>query len=134
MLTCQRLPEPSLHQADPVAEVFVRGGRLMIRAVAPIPALYRGVALHPDDDDDPYVFRLDLSAVGMSTVRVVFGRDANGAPAIHADLGGQPMSLVRRAAAGRSRPRLTASRAAAAVTAATRAGRRRGRQSEEAPT
>jgi hypothetical protein len=46
------------------AEVFVRGGRLMIRWLAPIPALYRGLPLHPDDEDDPYVFRLDLSRVG----------------------------------------------------------------------
>ena len=40
--------------------------------------------LHPDDEDDPTVFRLDLD-LGMSTVRVVFGRDAaTGRPAIHA--------------------------------------------------
>ena len=78
-------------------EVFVRRGRLMIRALTPIPALYRGLPLHPDDEDDPYVFRLDLSELGMSTVRVVFGRDvASGAAAIHADLGGQPLSLIRR--------------------------------------
>jgi CubicO group peptidase (beta-lactamase class C family) len=82
-------------------EVFVRGGRLMIRELAPIPALYRGVPLHPDDADDPYVFRLDLSAFGMSTVRAVFGRDVEGvARTIHADLGGQPLSLVRRSARG----------------------------------
>ena len=78
-------------------EVFVRRGRLMIRALAPIPALYRGFPLRPDDEDDPYVFRLDLSEVGMSTVRVVFGRDvASDRAAIHADLGGQPLSLIRR--------------------------------------
>jgi CubicO group peptidase (beta-lactamase class C family) len=79
------------------AEVFVRGGRLMIRGLTPIPALYRGLPLHPDDEDDPDVFRLDLSAFGLSTVRVVFGRDAEGhATAIHADMGGQPLSLIRR--------------------------------------
>jgi len=77
-------------------EVFVRAGRLMIRALTPIPALYRGFPLHPDDKDDPYVFRLDLSGSGTSTFRVVFGRDAgSGRAAIHADLGGQPVSLVR---------------------------------------
>jgi hypothetical protein len=44
-----------------------------------------------------YVFRLDLSAIqGMSTVRVVFGRDTNGrVNAIHGDMGGQPLSLLR---------------------------------------
>jgi hypothetical protein len=59
--------------------------------------LYRGLPLHPDDEDDPYVFRLDLSELGMSSARVVFGRDAaSGAAAIHAeaDLGG--LSLIRR--------------------------------------
>jgi len=37
-------------------QVFVRGGQLMLRILTPIPALYRGFALHPDDADDPYVF------------------------------------------------------------------------------
>ena len=45
-------------------EVFARGGRLVIRALTPVPALYRGLPLHPDDEDDPYVFRLDLSGLG----------------------------------------------------------------------
>ena len=77
-------------------EVFVRGGHLMIRALVPVPALYRGLLLHPDDEDDPTVFRLDLSNLGMSSVRVVFGSDAaTGRAAIHAELGGQPLSLVR---------------------------------------
>ena len=77
-------------------EVFVRDGHLMIRALVPVPALYRGLVLHPDDEDDPTVFRLDPPSPGMSTVRVVFGRDAaTGRPAIHADLGGQPLTLVR---------------------------------------
>ena len=43
------------------AEVAVRRGRLMVRTLSPIPALYRGFELHPDDEEDPYVFRLDLS-------------------------------------------------------------------------
>jgi CubicO group peptidase (beta-lactamase class C family) len=41
-------------------EVFVRHGQLMMRALSPIPALYRGFLLHPDDDNDPYVFRIRL--------------------------------------------------------------------------
>jgi len=79
------------------ADVFVRGGHLMLRGLTPIPALFRGLRLHPDDEDDPDVFRLDLSGFpGMSTVRAVFGRDAGGrVNAIHADMGGQPLSLVR---------------------------------------
>ena len=83
-------------------EVLARGGHLVIRALTPVPGLYRGLPLHPDDEDDPYVFRLDLSELGMSSVRVVFGRDAaSGTAAIHAeaDLGG--LSLIRRPAAER---------------------------------
>jgi CubicO group peptidase (beta-lactamase class C family) len=77
-------------------EVFVHSGRLKVRALTPVPALYRGVELHPDDPDDPYVFRLDLSGFGLAGARVVFGRAAVGpAPAIHAELGGQPLSFVR---------------------------------------
>jgi CubicO group peptidase (beta-lactamase class C family) len=78
-------------------EVFVRGGRLMIRASAPVPALYRGLPLHPDDANDPYVFRVDLSGFGQGTPRIVFGRDVAGdTAAIHTDFGGQPVSLIMR--------------------------------------
>jgi len=67
----------------------------MIRVSTPVPALSRGLPLHPDDEDDPYMFRLDLSEQGMSSMRVVFGRDAaTGAAAIHTDLGG--LSLIKR--------------------------------------
>jgi CubicO group peptidase (beta-lactamase class C family) len=112
-------------------EVFVRGGRLMIRALAPIPALYRGGPLHPDDRDDPSVFRLDLSEVGMPTVRVVFGRDgASGMAAIHTDLGGQPLSLIRRPSEGRARAPLAAALGALLV-AATRSVRRRHQRPKE---
>jgi CubicO group peptidase (beta-lactamase class C family) len=112
------------------ADVSVRGGHLMIRARTPIPALHRGLPLYPDDEDDPYVFRLDLSGFGMSTVRVVFGPDlGSGAPAIHADMGGQPLSLVRRPAA--TRPWLTPVLGALAVAAVTRTGWRRRRRHSE---
>lgn len=80
-------------------EVVVRGGRLMVRVLGPIPALYRALPLHPDDAGDPYVFRLDLSRFGMAPVRVAFARaQGTSASAMHTDLGGQPqsLSLVRR--------------------------------------
>ena len=114
-------------------EVFVRAGRLMIRALTPIPAIYRGLPLHPDDEGDPYVFRLDLSGLGMQTVRVVFGRDvASGAVAIHTSLGGQPLSLIRGPTEGRARAPLAAALGARLVaTAAARSVRRRRRRSEE---
>jgi CubicO group peptidase (beta-lactamase class C family) len=90
-------------------EVLVRGGRLMVRVLAPIPALYQGLPLEPADMTDPYVFRLDLSVFGMAPVRVVFSGVADGrAMAIHTDLGGQPWSLVRTSGARAWRARLTA--------------------------
>jgi CubicO group peptidase (beta-lactamase class C family) len=113
-------------------EVFVRGGRLMIRALTPVPALYRGLRLHPDDADDPDVFRLDLSGFGLGIVRVVFGRDvASDAAAIHVDLGGQPVSLIRRPAEGEARGPLAAALGALLVAAAARSVVRRRQRSKE---
>lgn len=79
------------------AQVLVRGGRLTIRLLTPVPALYRGFPLHPDDATDPRVFRVDLSGLGMPTVRLAFGSDHGSGPtAIHTDLGGQPISLYKQ--------------------------------------
>jgi CubicO group peptidase (beta-lactamase class C family) len=61
------------------AEVTVRRGQLTVRTLSPVPALYRGLRLHPDDPDDPYVFRIDLSRYGLGTGRIVFSRDDAGA-------------------------------------------------------
>ncbi len=75
-------------------EVFVRRGQLTMRGLSPIPPVYRGVRLHADDDD-PYAFRIDLSAVGMGTSPVVFAVGPDGrATALH--LGLAPLSLYRR--------------------------------------
>jgi hypothetical protein len=56
-------------------EVIARGGGLVARVLNPVPALYRGFPLHPDDDSDPYVFRVDLSEFGIGTIRAVFAHD-----------------------------------------------------------
>jgi CubicO group peptidase (beta-lactamase class C family) len=83
------------------AQVLVRGGRLVVRVLTPVPALYRGLALHPDDEHDPYLFRLDLSKLGMSTVRVAFAREPGaGTTALHTDL--QLQSLYKQPANRRS--------------------------------
>ena len=66
--------------------ISVRYGQLTLRTVSPIPALRRGLQLHPDEREDPYVFRVDLSTYGMGTVRVVFSRDRSGTTTgIHLD-------------------------------------------------
>lgn len=78
-------------------EVFVGDGRLKLRLLAPLPALRRGVPLVPDDPDDPYAYRLDLTRWGMPTVRAVFSPPVGGeSGAIHTDLAMQ--SLYRRPA------------------------------------
>lgn len=76
--------------------VFVRGGRLMARVLTPVAALSRGMELKPADASDPFAFRLNLSALGMASVNVIFGPIVDDrATAVHADLGGQPWSLIR---------------------------------------
>ena len=60
------------------AEVTVRRGQLTVWTLSPIPALYRGLRLHPDDPDNPSVFRVDLSQCGLGTARIVLSRDVAG--------------------------------------------------------
>jgi hypothetical protein len=68
------------------AKITVRRGELILRTLSPIPALYRGLQLHPDDQEDPYVFRIDLFKYGLGTVRVVFSCDPSGtATGVHID-------------------------------------------------
>jgi len=53
------------------AEVVVRGGRLLLKPLTPIPAMRRGFRLYPEDPDDPWVFRIYMPEFGMN-LRVVF--------------------------------------------------------------
>ena len=102
------------------AEVFVRRGQLTLRPVTPMPALACGLALHPDDAGDPYVFRIDLSSLGIGTSRVVFSRSPEvGVTAFHFDLGIGPLSFDKKPAA--RNPRYWATGALGAVAAATTA-------------
>jgi CubicO group peptidase (beta-lactamase class C family) len=54
------------------AEVTVRRGRLLLRPLTPVPALRRGMVLHPADRDDPFVFTVDVSGLGKGAQPVVF--------------------------------------------------------------
>jgi CubicO group peptidase (beta-lactamase class C family) len=102
------------------AEVVVRRGQLMLRALSPIPAANRGLPLHPDDERDPYVFRIDLSEVGLGTSCVVFSRAPGvGTTAVHLDLGFAPVSCDKQPAT--KNPRRWATGTLGAVTAATAA-------------
>jgi len=77
------------------AEVFVRGGRLMLRFLTPIPALARGFPLLPDDAGDCYVFRIEPGEEGMDPIRIVFGQDPGGSPSrLHLDV--MPLTLEKQ--------------------------------------
>ena len=96
-------------------EVFVRGGKLVLRFLNPIPGLYRGLPLLPDDDKDPYAFQIDASAFGFDTFPVVFSRDPRtGVMALHLDL--MPLSAYKHPAG--TNPRLWVEGAGAAAATA----------------
>jgi hypothetical protein len=75
-------------------EVVVRRDHLTIRGQTPVPAVRRGLRLHPDGED-PYTFRIDLSGVGLGTTSVVFGLEPGGEVAA-LYLGLAPMSFQKR--------------------------------------
>lgn len=106
------------------AEVFVRAGQLAIRLLTPVPPLYRAFPLHPDNEEDPDVFRLDLSGFGLGSMRVVFGRDSGMVTRLHLEV--MPLTLHKRPAA--SNPRPWATRVLAALAVVTAAGVVRGRR------
>jgi CubicO group peptidase (beta-lactamase class C family) len=113
-------------------EVLVRRGRLLLRSLTPVPALYKGVPLHPDDEQDPYLFRIDLSDAGLGTLRVAFSRDAGGSTtAVHLDV--MPLSALKQPAS--TNPRVWAQRAlaAGATVSLARTLRRRGRRTPRRP-
>lgn len=68
------------------AEVVVERRALMLKPMSPVPAMRRGLRLHPDDPTDPYVLRIDLSDVGMGTMPVVFATAAGSRPCFFMDL------------------------------------------------
>lgn len=101
-------PDPAKLAFGAGVEVFVRRGQLMMRILSPIlPMLYRGFPLHPDDDNDPYIFRVDLSTFGfgIGTGRVIFSREHEvGTTAVHCEFG--PLSFQKQPAS--KNPRLWA--------------------------
>lgn len=57
------------------AEVTVRDGHLTLKPLHPIPAIRRGMRLHPDDPDDPWVFRVEMPEYDIN-LRAVFSQSA----------------------------------------------------------
>jgi hypothetical protein len=101
-------------------EVLVRGGQLRLRFLTPVPALAKAFPLRPDDEEDPYVFRIDLGEPGTAPWRAVFGRTPGGGPmALHLDP--MPVTAYRRPAA--TNPRRWAEGAAAVLSTAVLARR-----------
>jgi hypothetical protein len=105
-------------------EVVVRRGHLTIRGQIPVPAVRKGLRLHPDGDD-PYAFHIDLPGFGSGTSRVVFSREPGGeVTALH--LGVQPLSWQKRPGMRNPRPWVVGALAAGATAIAVR--RRRGQR------
>jgi hypothetical protein len=97
----------------------------MMRPLSPIPALYRGFDLHPDDEDDPYVFRIQVPWFGAG--RVVFSRDPGGeTSAFH--FGFAPMSFHKRHGVENPRRLVPGVLGAAAVGVGVTLARRRRRR------
>jgi hypothetical protein len=101
-------------------EVFVRGGHLVLRGLTPVPLLYKGFPLRPDDPDDPYAFRIDLAEFGLGSIRVVFSREPGvGTTGVHLDV--MPLSAYTRPT--RTNPRLWVEGAGAVAATAVLARR-----------
>ena len=100
----------------PGVEVVVRRGHLTIRGQIPVPAVRRGLRLHPDGDD-PYAFRIDLPGVRVGHLPVVFSRAPGGeVTALH--LGVLPMSFHKRPGVRNPRPWAAGALAAGATALA----------------
>lgn len=107
-------------------EVFVRGGRLMLRFLTPIPALAKGFPLLPDEASDRNVFRIESGEDGMDPVRVVFSQDPGGSTSrLHFDL--MPLTLEKQPGATNPRRWTTSLLGGLGVAAAVGLSRRPGR-------
>jgi hypothetical protein len=107
------------------ADVLVKRGQLILRPCTPLPAFAHGLPLHPDDPGDPYVFRVDLSSLGVGTSRVVFSRSTDtGVTAFHLDLDVALASFDKGPATSNPRHWVTAGLGAVAAATTANAVRR----------
>jgi hypothetical protein len=88
------LTDPQLRMLGGGVDVAVRRGNLTLRGRIPVPAVRKGLRLHPDGDD-PDAFRVDLPGYGSGTSAVVFSRKPGGqVAALHP--GFFPLSFRKR--------------------------------------
>ena len=112
------LTDPQPRMLGPGAEVAVRHGQLVLRGQLPVPAVRRGLALHPDGAD-PDAFRISMPGLGSATSPAVFSRGPDGkVTALH--LATQPLSLHRQPDTRNPRLRAAAAVAGGAVALAVR--------------
>jgi hypothetical protein len=94
----------------------------VVRLASPVPVAFHGFELHPDDPDDPYVFRIDASELGLGTGRLIFAPSATGRTRVLIDM--MPISLRRRPPRSHRGRWVAAGIGAGALAAAFVAGRR----------
>jgi CubicO group peptidase (beta-lactamase class C family) len=105
-------------------EVFVRRGILNLRFLTPIPELYKGFPLLPDDPQDGFAYRIKLSDSELESIRILFGRDGNGrVNNMCLDL--MPVVLDKQRESNNPRRWMTGTLGAIGALAATRKIRRR---------
>lgn len=112
------LTDPQPRMLGPTAEVAVYHGQLVLRGQLPVPAVRRGLALHPGGAD-PDAFRISIPGLGSATSPAVFSRGPGGkVTALH--LAAQPLSLRKQPDDRNPRLRAAAAVAGRAVTLAAR--------------
>ncbi|WP_142031090.1 serine hydrolase domain-containing protein [Arthrobacter sp. SLBN-112] len=112
------------------AEIVVHRNQLFMKPLTPLPAMRKGMRLHPDDPDDPYVFRVDMSDVGLGTLPVVFtGTPDTGRRQLLMDV----MAFEKRPDVRNPRRLAAGGLAAGAATLAVRRGLRRAHSCSRTP-
>lgn len=105
------------------AEVIVSDGQLRLRFLTPVPSLFKGFRMLPDDDSDPYLFRMDMSSFGLAPMRVAFRSEpGRGVTALQLEM--MPVSLDRQPARTNPRRWATGALGAFGLTATLLAARR----------
>jgi hypothetical protein len=112
------LTDPQPRSSGHGVEVVVRRDQLTIRGQTPVPAVRKGLRLHPKADD-PHASRIGLSELKLGTSPVVFSRGPGGeVTALH--FGVLPMSFQKRPDVRNPRPWISGALVAAATAIALR--------------